>query len=193
MLIYLLRHGQTTGDLEDRFGGDYDDHLSDEGKQQAQNLSDKLINSGIQVLFCSPRIRAQETATYINSKLNVPIETIGDFRERNHYGILTGMVKSEAKEKYPELVALLNDTKNTIDGGEDYEVFKKRVDVAWSNILNQNYDTIAIITHGGPIRHIFRDILKQGEIKIDDCAYSIIEVKKGSNPTVISLNGIFIQ
>ena len=39
MQIYLIRHGQTTGDVEDRYGGDYDDRLTDLGKQQSQNLA----------------------------------------------------------------------------------------------------------------------------------------------------------
>lgn len=51
MKIYLIRHGQTTGDIEDRYGGAYDDELSPEGIIQTNDLSDKLINSGIQILF----------------------------------------------------------------------------------------------------------------------------------------------
>ena len=39
MKIYLIRHGETTGDIEDRYGGDYDDHLSKNGKQQVENGS----------------------------------------------------------------------------------------------------------------------------------------------------------
>lgn len=34
MKIYLVRHGETTGDVEDRYGGWYDDHLTDRGKEQ---------------------------------------------------------------------------------------------------------------------------------------------------------------
>lgn len=42
MKIFLCRHGQTTGDIEDRYGGDYDDHLTDLGKTQAEELANKL-------------------------------------------------------------------------------------------------------------------------------------------------------
>ena len=49
MKIYLIRHGQTTGDLEDRYGGDYDDHLTEEGEQQAKRLAEKLASSGIEI------------------------------------------------------------------------------------------------------------------------------------------------
>lgn len=58
MKIYLIRHGQTTGDVEDRYGGAYDDELSDKGKIQAHKLADSIANSGIEILFCSSMIRA---------------------------------------------------------------------------------------------------------------------------------------
>ena len=54
MKIYLIRHGQTTGDVEDRFGGTYDDHLSDEGVSQVNKMSKMIYNLGIQIIFSSP-------------------------------------------------------------------------------------------------------------------------------------------
>src|SRR5512143_1526057 len=101
MIIYLIRHGQTTSDVEDRYGGDYDDHLTELGQKQASEVASKLENSGIEVIFASNRIRAQETAKILQKKLKTDIITDESLRERNLYGKLTGMIKSEAKEKYP--------------------------------------------------------------------------------------------
>lgn len=42
MNIYLIRHGQTTGDIENRYGGSYDDELSSEGEIQAHKLEQFL-------------------------------------------------------------------------------------------------------------------------------------------------------
>lgn len=41
MKIYLIRHGQTTGDVEDRYGGAYNDELSAKGKVQTHELGDR--------------------------------------------------------------------------------------------------------------------------------------------------------
>lgn len=49
MKIYLIRHGETTGDIEGRFGGDYDDHLTEQGKQQATTLGEQLKAAEIEV------------------------------------------------------------------------------------------------------------------------------------------------
>ncbi|MBI4020340.1 MAG: histidine phosphatase family protein [Candidatus Aenigmarchaeota archaeon] len=51
MKIYLIRHGETTGDVEDRYGGDYDDHLTRKGKQQSINLSRRLSNKDVEIIF----------------------------------------------------------------------------------------------------------------------------------------------
>lgn len=189
MKIYLCRHGQTTGDIEDRYGGDYEDHLTDEGLAQARGLANNLKDKGIQIIFASPRIRAQETAQELVDTLHLKTETVEDFRERNHYGILTGMIKSEAKAKYPDEVEKIKDYRQNAIGGESYEPFKSRVFSAWNSVVNSGLETVAVISHGGPIRVIFRELLKFGEINIADCAYAIIDVTNGKTE-VVSLVGI---
>ncbi|MDD4990067.1 MAG: histidine phosphatase family protein [Candidatus Pacebacteria bacterium] len=176
MKIFLIRHGQTTGDIEDRYGGDYDDHLTEEGKRQIAVLAKNLSNRGIEIIFSSPKIRAKETSEILKNTLSCDIEVFNNFRERSAYGALTGMIKREAREKYPEQAELLKDYKNTIEGAESYENFKERIKKAFLEITNQNYNTIAIITHGGPIKCLFREFFKWGELKeLGDCAFFEIE------------------
>lgn len=194
MKIYLIRHGQTTGDIEDRYGGDYDDELTDKGKAQASILADELAGSGIQAIFCSPKIRAQQTAEIVNSKLNCEIKTVEDLRERNQNGVLTGMVRSEAKQKYPQMVEEVKNYKNTIKGAEANEDFEKRIKKVFIDISNlEGYSTIGIVTHGGPIRVVFRVILGNDDVKsIADCAYAIFD-KTGNTLNIKKLNGIDLQ
>lgn len=105
MKIYLIRHGQTTGDLEDRYGGDYDDHLTEEGRSQAGELAEKLKDRNIKHLLHSPRLRAIETAQIVFDQMGIPMKEIEDLKERNGYGVLTGLIRAEAKERFPEEVA----------------------------------------------------------------------------------------
>lgn len=192
MIIYLTRHGQTTGDLEDRYGGDYDDHLTDEGQQQSAHLAEQLNGKGIVKLYASPKIRAQETATIISSRLNLPVVTLEAFRERNGYGVLTGLIKAEAKQKYPEQVEILKDVHASVDGAEQYEPFRTRITDALARISSEKSHTVAVVTHGGPLRLIFRDILHIGEIEVSDCAYAVLETQDGGYRLVES-SGIVIK
>lgn len=181
MKIFFIRHGETTGDVENLYGGDYDDHLSEKGKQQSLDLARNLSNKGIEIIYSSPLIRAQETSKTLSRQLGCEIITINNLKERNQYGILTGMNKEEAKEKFPKEVELLKDKLNTIEKAESYENFVERLKEVFNDIVKENkYNCIAIVAHGGPFRVLFREILKWGEINnLGDCAY--VELEKTDN------------
>lgn len=191
MKIYLIRHGQTIGDVENRYGGAYDDELSDKGKIQAEELANKLTNSGIQILFSSPMVRAQQTARILKTKLGCEIKTIENLRERNKNGILTGMTRVEAEKKYPKLVEKLKDYRNQIQGAESQKDFAERIKKAFMEITSAvNYSTIGIVTHGMPFWVIFGDILNDsGIVDITDCAYAVLD-KEGQKLTLERLDGI---
>ncbi len=189
MKIYLCRHGQTTGDVEDRYGGDYDDHLTELGNTQAELLADSLKNLGVEKIFVSPLIRARETAGILGSALGLVPEVIPDLKERNRNGILTGMIKSEAKEKYPELVEQHGNYKNTIEGAEKQEDFEIRITNAFELISKMNYEAVAVVTHGGPIITLLRQIDFGTDYKIEDCGFAELLVDSGK-VEVLKLSGI---
>ncbi len=191
MKLFLIRHGETTGDVEDRYGGSYDDDLTTRGREQAEDLADKLAGESIQKIFCSPLARARQTAEFVRAKTNADLVELHDVRERNHYGILSGMTKAEAKRDYPELVELVADKLSTVEGGESYHDFGARVESAFAEIKNSNHDTVAVLTHGGVLRYIFRDILGLGEIKVGDCGYAEFRIVDGS-PELVKAQGIKI-
>lgn len=177
--MYLIRHGESTGDIDDRFGGDYDDQLSEKGKRQAKELAEQLAGKGIEAIYASPRKRALETAKSIEAVLEVPLTVIDDLRERNNYGVLTGLTKTEAKEKYPidfEKVAK-DKTHHKVAGSENYAEIKERAERVFSDILQGGQKTIAVVSHGGIISTYVREVLTKGRnIKLGDCA--ILEITK---------------
>lgn len=196
MKIYLIRHGETTGDLEDRYGGDYDDHLTDRGKQQAFELSEKLRDKKLDMIFHSPRIRAVETAEIVEQNIDVPKKVVKNLRERNCYGILTGMVKSEAAEQHPHEVEKLQRDKlnHDVECSENYEAFIERVtNVFDDEILPCGLNSIAIITHGGVISCFIKEYLQIGECaSIADCG--MLEILTNGEDIIIKKeDGIVIK
>lgn len=183
MKILLLRHGETTGDVEERYGGDFDDHLSENGKKQSEELGQSLKDRGMQIIYCSPKIRAIESAEIVNKVLNVKLEIVEDMRERNNYGVLTGMTKAEAKEKFPDEVRkLVQKNDHHVAESEDYEHFKERILRSFERLTAGNgYEGVAIMTHSGPIKCILEEMLDVEPNEIPDCA--VIELKK-SGPAI---------
>jgi broad specificity phosphatase PhoE len=157
MKILLIRHGETTGDVEDRYGGDYDDHLTEKGREQLGETAKSLVGVQVDKIYSSSLIRAQESAGIINATLNTEIEFLDGLRERN-YGVLGGLTKAEALQKYPEAVELHKDSANTDPEGESQSDFTERVLKTFQSISYQSYDTIALVSHGGPIKVILRHL-----------------------------------
>ncbi len=190
MIVYLMRHGQTTGDIEDRFGGDYEDSLTAKGRKQVKSAAKKLLGKGIKSILSSPRIRAQQSAKIIARKLGLPVHVVNNWRERNFYGILTGMTKKDAQQKHPNLIELVQSYKNTLPKGETYSAFKKRILEVFDRTRNLRNEAVLVITHGGPITCIGREILGK-EFKVTDCG--ILKVQAGNSVTLQELNGIEIK
>lgn len=164
MNIYLIRHGESESDLKQKYDGDYDDHLTAMGLQQAQEVADNTLLNSIDAIYTSPKIRAQETAKIIQSKYNVPIHILEDLAEQDIYGAFLELGKDQPEEEYRKLGEVLVNKETAYDGAETYWDFKDRIFNSISKLKSSSYKNIAVITHGGPIRCIFREIIKDTNI-----------------------------
>ena len=182
MELILIRHGETTEDVEDRFGGDYDDELTERGRDQTGELARKMRARGLVpgIIFHSPKKRAVQTAEILSSALGVGREVVEEFRERNHYGILTGMKREEARERYGELVERIRDYRYTAEGAEPYDEFKVRVFKGFTEAIGkamvEGIGRPTIVSHGGVIRAFFREMFGRELERIDDCSLFLIEI-----------------
>ena len=177
MNIYLIRHGESASDVKNKYDSDYDDHLTESGFQDARTIAKKLSGYGIEIVFTSPKIRACETSKIISDILLCKTSIASDLAEQNIYGAYPELGKNQPEEEYRRLGEILVNRDNIIDGSETYKDFKERVVRCFFDIINRPFENIAIVTHGGPIRCIFREILKLGEFKKIGNG-TIIELKK---------------
>jgi broad specificity phosphatase PhoE len=76
--IFLIRHGESVSDVNGKYEGDYDDHLTEAGRQSAQEVTEKLKEKGVQVVFSSGKIRAKETSEIMRQNLNCEVRIIED-------------------------------------------------------------------------------------------------------------------
>jgi 2,3-bisphosphoglycerate-dependent phosphoglycerate mutase len=104
--LVLLRHGQSSWNLENRFTGWYDCDLSAQGEQEARASGRQLRDEGVavDVAHTSVLLRAIRTLHLALEELGrtwIPEHRHWRLNER-HYGNLTGLDKAETKEKYGE-------------------------------------------------------------------------------------------
>jgi broad specificity phosphatase PhoE len=100
--ITFLRHGESVGNLENRFQGHADLPLTKTGRAQVRALAKRWQAEGrtFDRAFSSPLLRACETAEIICAALNVPLELDPDWMETNN-GLLAGLSDEEANQTLP--------------------------------------------------------------------------------------------
>ena len=104
--LILIRHGQSTWNLEKRFTGWVDVDLAPNGKLEACKAGEliKELRLNIDFFFCSYQKRAIETLNLVLNTLRIKNNNIIKSWELNerHYGSLTGLNKDEMKKKLGE-------------------------------------------------------------------------------------------
>jgi 2,3-bisphosphoglycerate-dependent phosphoglycerate mutase len=104
--LVLLRHGQSTWNLENRFTGWHDVPLSMQGEVEAKESGRLMRDEHLapDVVHTSVLIRAIQTADIALAELGrswIPVRRSWRLNER-HYGALQGLNKKETSEKYGE-------------------------------------------------------------------------------------------
>ena len=103
--LILIRHGQSTWNLEKRFTGWVDVDLTEKGKLEAEKAGSmiKKRNIGIKFYYSSLQLRANRTLKIIQKILNdeKDYKRAWQLNER-HYGVLTGLNKVEMGKKLGE-------------------------------------------------------------------------------------------
>ncbi len=199
MKIYLIRHSESIDDIEDCYGGIADFDLTENGKNKVKENTKKLDCCKIEKIYTSPYKRAYQTAEILNENIKVGLKVIEDIRELNSYGILSGVNKDLAKEIF-SYVFEKEEYNNigyyygkTFLGGEDIREFDNRVKKAIFSIIkdSEGLNTIAIVTHGGVHRSIFKNILKVDRKieKIDDIATTVLDYDN-EKFTIVETKGI---
>ena len=69
--VCLARHGQTAYNLEGRFQGQLPVPLDDTGRAQAAELAERAAAHGFAALWCSPLLRARETADIVARRIGL--------------------------------------------------------------------------------------------------------------------------
>ncbi len=106
MKLILLRHGQSTWNLENRFTGWTDVGLTDQGLLEAHEAGRLLKDGGFvfDAAFTSVLRRAIQTLWRVLEEMNlewIPVTDAWQLNER-HYGALQGLNKSEMAGKFGE-------------------------------------------------------------------------------------------
>jgi len=159
--LYLIRHGETYFNLENRIGGD--SPLTPGGTEQAAALARYFRKRRVPLVFTSQKQRSIQTAEVIKGlQEDCSIIPLVEFNEIDS-GICECMSYEEIREKMPEVyLARRKDKYNYIyPGGEGYITMQERIrrGIKKAIYLSNPSDNIVIVGHRAVNRMILSHFL----------------------------------
>jgi broad specificity phosphatase PhoE len=150
--IYLARHGQTAYNAEGRFQGQGPVPLDETGRAQAAALAEQAVAYEFAALWCSPLLRARETADLVARRIGLTPREDARLMETDA-GEWTDRSFVEVLEEDPEGFARFKDGDPTFafPGGESFAQQAVRVAAAFHDIKRAEAPAL-VVCHGGVIR-----------------------------------------
>ncbi len=150
--VYLARHGRTAYNLEGRFQGHLPVPLDETGREQAAELAERAAGYGFRALWCSPLLRARETADTVSRRIGLPpiedarfVETdAGDWTDRSFVE-----VRAQMRERFDAFAAA--DPGFAFPGGESFAQQEQRVSAGLEDVARGELPAL-VVCHGMVIR-----------------------------------------
>lgn len=162
MILYCIRHGESTYNVEGRLQGQSDEpRLSPLGRRHAAALAAVLSQTPIEAIYASPLARAMETAEPLADALKLPVRTDDRLKEIN-IGVFQGLLAAEIGDVHPEATARWRsgDPDFRIPGGETRRELIERAAAAMKAIRETGLRQVAVVAHGGVLAAALKALLQ---------------------------------
>lgn len=148
--VYLIRHGVTDSNMNQRIQGSTDISLNDQGLAQADLLVQRFRDVPLDGIYSSPLTRARQTAKAICLAKNLSVTLVEGLVELN-CGLFEGKTYAENQELFPEQMNYFkNDfAKFAPPGGESaLQVYWRMIAAMQAIVAGNEGKTLAVVSHG---------------------------------------------
>ncbi len=205
--LVVARHGRTADTERGVFAGrdGADPPLSPSGEADAARLAAALHRLGgdaspvpgvpaVTAVVASPLLRAQGTAKAVAERLALDVVTDDGWAEMS-FGAWDGLTYAEITRRDPEALARWwGDAGVVPPGGESFDELAVRVRAARERAVAAHPGgTLAVLTHGGPVRVLVRDALEGGEavlwrLRVTPGALTVVRYWPDGGVEVVTVN-----
>ncbi|MGH2903985.1 MAG: histidine phosphatase family protein [Solirubrobacteraceae bacterium] len=150
--VFLARHGQTAYNLEGRFQGQQAVPLDATGRTQAGELAERAAGYAFATLWCSPLLRARETAKIVSARIGLEAREDARLMETDA-GDWTDRTFAEVQGEAPELFEqfFTGNPAFAFPGGESFAAQEVRVEAALRDVEAGALPAL-VVCHGMVIR-----------------------------------------
>ena len=185
--VFLVRHGQTSSNINGFYMGRSSEDLNEAGYTQARRLSSRLARLSIASIYTSPLRRAYTTAAILNEPHQAGLTVMEDLTEI-HLGDWQGLHVDEVKRRWPELwrQSRVDPSEITLPDGESVREVAERAVRAFETAVETNQGKqIVMVTHQYIVRAIVAYTLGVSnsifrKFDVDNASLSAIQVGNGT-------------
>ncbi len=159
--LWLIRHGESTGNRDGLLQGQADLPLTDLGHEQARRLALRLGRIDFSAIYSSDLARTLQTAVYLSEALHISIQLDSRLREID-VGRWSGLSTAEIAMRFPEEWAQWQERDPALvrGGGESYVAAQTRIVGILDDVARRHPgERIAVVSHGGVMRAYLSHLL----------------------------------
>ncbi len=192
--LLIVRHGQTTWNVEHRLPGQLPGvALNENGRQQAARLAEALTVLPISAIVSSPLERARDTAEIIAKGRDIPIQLEPDLMD-TQIGNWAGQVIEDVSKNDPAWKEYVRDPTVAPEGVETFPQVQQRAVAAIERWRTQeNIGTYPVfVAHADVVKLLVAhysglEAGKAGSFHIDNASVSLVELENEQPPHVIAI------
>ena len=191
-VLTLVRHGETSANLDGVWHGSTDTPLTERGRRQAERVAEFLAkrHPDATVVYSSPLERARDTATLISERIAIPL-VIDPGLAEYHLGSWEGISYADLHQKHKFWEQIKKDADFAPHGGESPRVVVERFTGALRRIAGDNAgQRVIVVAHGGALSMVLAALLdgdySQWKRVMHNCAVSELVIEP--EPALLSFN-----
>lgn len=193
-LLLLIRHGESTWNVEHRLPGQLPGiELTATGRAQAQRLARALSMLPLSAIISSPLARAVETAEYLTQERVLPIQLESDLMDIE-LGHWSGQNRDELFQRDPAWTAFVHNPTLAPEDVETFPQVEQRAVKAverWLNI-DATGPLPAFVTHADVIKLLLAHYLglqaeRARSLWIANASVSVVALADDQSPRVLTI------
>lgn len=193
--LFLLRHGTTPANKENRFAGRTHETLHPDGETQIKQVAQYLQGYAIEKIFCGPSSRTKVSAEIMGTITDAPICLV-DSLDEIHLPHWDGLTKNEIRSRYGDEYPTWLEHPDTfhVPGCETLTQVQNRAVLEVERILDKHSGKkVALISHLIVLRCLVLhyqglELKKFREIKINNGDLTLLNRSQNGDTTITGLN-----
>jgi len=163
MLSFLLiRTGSTEYDCQGRVQGTLDVPLSEDGRQQIEQVAEQVADLEIDALYSGPCGATQQSAKILAERLHLKVKALDGLANLDH-GLWQGILIDDVKSKQPKVYRQWQDHPETVcpPNGETLLAARARLRQVLAKIVKKHKSGIVALVVDQPLARLSRNVLRE--------------------------------